>query len=269
MFRKLIQLFQQLGAGQKVVAPRRKHCSFRPSVESLGERVLPTIGLGTNAVILANHNLLNSWDHMPTLLTPDIVGMAGKSVEITDPSGFDVGTVRFTTQDAFGNFQGTFESHVVRHIRLFGQEYYEANLDIGAIPISGRVSRGYDSLGGGLVSSISFSGTGTGRAREHHHYLYDDPNNPNGTMEGMPEDESWMVNDRQTISFSGAINQSGAALTLCGNVDVTDHGAWLWAEDNLAPTDPMHMQHIVPVSGPNGGLLELGVHASVSNLPIM
>jgi len=132
------------------------------------------------------------------------------------------------------------------------------------VPISGQVSGlGSITVGGAYSYSISFSGATDGMAREHHHYLYDDPSNPNGPMEGMPEDETWMVADHQTVNFSGSVSQFGTSLNLNGNVRVSDHAAWLWALDHLDPNDARH--HVVPLQGTTGVTLDLSILAGISD----
>src|SRR5262245_25132530 len=128
----LTRLFRPLGAGANVPATSRKAAGARPQVESLGERLLPTTGLS-----------LSHWAIDPRDLRIAYQGpvLTGKSVEITgvvNGSPRDFGTVRFTSMDTAGNFQGTFECHVSGGWFPFGRhgEYYEASLDIGSIPIS-------------------------------------------------------------------------------------------------------------------------------------
>jgi hypothetical protein len=236
--RTLATLFGRSEAGTRAPAATRTRPPACLHVEELGQRILPATGL--------------QWAIRPPLPGVAYRGptLAGKSVEITglvQGSSRDIGTVRFTWMDGYGNFRGTFESHLSGCWCPFGHqaEFYEASTDIGPIAISGHVSNGILNLGGGYSYAITFSGAGDGMVMEHHHYLYDNPSNPkNDPLEGTPEDENFMVSDHQTISFSGGLVESGAALTLNGNVAVTNSGAWLRALDHLAPNDPNH--HTAP-----------------------
>jgi len=248
----LVRLFERLVCGKKVPAGRRKATAVRPQVECLGERVLPATGVGSLGSMTSQLGPFAADKSNRSLFGPfSVPSLVGKSVEITNPSDpdpdrRDIGTVVFTGQDLFGNFQGTFECHLHNHFALgFGAEKYEASMDMGTIPISGSVGTTLPSLSTGWVSYISFHGDWQGMVTEHHHYLFDDPGNPNNPMEGTPEDEIWRVSDRQTISFTGGLSPSGSGLTLAGNVDVTNRGQWLGSLDHLAPGDRNHT--VVPL----------------------
>jgi hypothetical protein len=95
--------------------------------------------------------------------------------------------------------------------------------------------------------------------------VYDDPNN---SMQGMPEDEWKLVNDHSTISFNGIIRQGPDCGTLLGNVDVRNQGMWVGSPDHLAPGAPRH-QFAVPMQDiPFGLTLDQEVQAGISN-PIL
>jgi hypothetical protein len=59
----------------------------------------------------------------------------------------------------------------------------------------------------------SISGSDSGLATETRTYSEDDPSNPNDTMRGDAESQTWMVMDQQTISFSGTLTAVGSTLT--------------------------------------------------------
>jgi hypothetical protein len=99
-------------------------------------------------------------------------------------------------------------------------------------------------------------------ATEHHHYLFDDPSDPDNPTEGTPEDESWSIGDRQSISFSGSVTQSGSALTLNGTaIEANAFSGVQWSLGHLAPNDPHH--HVGTASP--GVWWTPGVAAWVSN----
>jgi hypothetical protein len=215
----------------------------------LGERVLPATGLTLNAAHLYNPQQSNlALASLGPKLTLAYWGpnLTGKSVELTgmvNGNVVDIGQVRFTSMDASGNFQGYFESHFAPCFCPFGHSmyssYYETSLDLGptAVAISGHVSNGFLTLGGGYTYGITFSGAGDGMVSEHHHYLLDHMGQPD---DGTIEDESFMVTAHQTISFSGSISQSGSTLTLNGTAAETNSAPWLMGDTHTAPGDPNH-----------------------------
>jgi hypothetical protein len=244
MLRALSMVFERSEKVWMARAPRRKAPAVRPQVESLGARVLPSTGpvLG---VAYVNPNLdLNQLihDYPPRYnLVPNLVN---RSVELTGPAGGLIGTVTFTAQQVT-TFQGTFVSDVATRFSVpgtFGAETYSASMNIGPVPISGSISIGTATLGGGWSYNISFSGMATGQAFEVHNYYYDDPANPYGSMEGTPEWEGWSIPDQQTVSFNGALVVSGSTSTLNGTVTEHDHGQWIWASDYLLRSDPRHQE---------------------------
>jgi hypothetical protein len=272
MLRTLTKLLHRSGAGKSIPAARRKVASARPQVECLGERVLPATGLTLSAANLYNPQqsnlLLASLGSRPALayFGPNLTG---KSVELTglvNGSAFDIGTVRFTSMDAAGNFQGFFESHFAPCFCPFGHSmyssYYETSLDLGptTVAISGHVGSGLLTLGGGYTYGISFSGAGDGMVLEHHHYLLDHMGQPD---DGTIEDENFMVAAHQTINFSGAMYQSGSTLTLNGTAAETNSAAWLMGDTHTAPGTPNHT--ITPAPAWLVQVLSQPLTAQVSN----
>jgi hypothetical protein len=247
MLRALTRLFPPTRAGKRAPATRRRVATARPQVESLGERVLPATGLGP----VTGTSL---WPvNQPPIVRPFYFGpsVVGKSVEITEPGelighvlfpAVDIGKVTFTQMDVYGDFQGTYESHLgmTPGVPAWLESTYGYSLDIGPIAISGHLSSVYI-LGLGLQTSISFTGTATGMATESRVYPLIDATHP-PQMPGPAQHETEMIADQQTVSFSGTVSQSTSGLALNGTVTQNDTVQWVWDLDNLAPTDPNHQQ---------------------------
>jgi hypothetical protein len=263
MLRTLAQVFGRLVSGRRVPAPRRRVSSFRPQIEALGERIVPAGGLGVTSIPAVTNPFAHyffNWPPGAMIVDPaNPPNLVNKSVDITNPSDPqhpDIGTVVIQSQDAAGNFQGTFECHLQGdQVRLIsGEKFTAGSLDIGAIPITGKVDPPTYSLLGGYSYHLSFQGAATGMVQEQHDYALD--------TDGTPEHETWMVSDTETISFNGSVSESPSGLTLNGNVNFTSVGQWLASADHLAPTDPHH--RTVPLSS-IGETLDLGIMASISD----
>jgi hypothetical protein len=243
---------------------RRQAPAMRPQVENLGTRLLPAISMIPYVPTHFPYNDLQITPYpVPTLFTPP--NLVNKSVELrAGPHGMgtDLGTLTFTSQSGY-SFQGTFESKETSKVTLaFGADKYKANLDILAQPVTGSfVFQG--SSGGAITWGLSFSGSNSGLVTETRTYSEDDPSNPNDTMRGASESQTWMVMDQQTISFSATLTAVGSTLTLAGSLTETDQAQWNWSPDDLPPSDPRHQVYQAE-QGPFGQSLDFQMTTNVA-----
>jgi hypothetical protein len=245
---------------------RRQAPALRPQVESLGTRILPTIGVIPFSPVVPHipyNNLQIVPQPLPTLFTPPSV--VNKTVELTtgpQGTGTDLGTLTFTAQSGF-NFQGTFLSKAVSKVTLgIGADKYQAILRIPGEPISGSFSF-QGSAGGAVTWGISFSGSTSGLVTETYTYAEDDPSNPNDPLRGTTEGEIRLVMDQQSISFNGTLTVSGSTLTLAGSFAETDRAQWDWSADYLRPSDPRHQVYQAE-QGPFGMTLDFQITTNIA-----
>jgi hypothetical protein len=239
--------------------------ALRPQVESLGTRILPTIGMipfNAFGSQIPYNDLQIVPQPVPTLFAPPSV--VNKTVELRTGSqgtGIDLGTLTFTAQSGY-SFQGTFLSKEVSKVTLaLGADKYQAILRVPGLPVSGSFT--FQGSSGGAVNwGISFSGSGSGLVTETRTYHEYDPSLSNDPNSGDLESQILLVMDQQTISFSGTLTAAGSTVTLGGSFTETDTAQWDWSPDSLAPSDPRHQVYQAE-QGPFGQSLDFHITTNV------
>jgi hypothetical protein len=201
----------------------------------------------------------------PSQTTFALPNLVNKSITLRGAAGAELGTLFITAQQGFG-FQAAYRSEFTNSVVLgLGSESYSANMNIGAVMVSGAVSIPTASTATSMTWNLSFSGTGTGSGLETHNYHYDGPQGPNSPPLGTMETEQWQVNITQQVSFTGTITEYWSAgvpwptmSSMTGTFNEQDTASWTWASDHLDPHDPMHQTYMAP-TGPLGVTLDLHV----------
>ncbi len=273
MFRALSLLTKRFSTGEMVGAKRRLAPALRPRVELLDERIV--LSGSATAISAVSFGTLSPQNQPPTYLV-------GKSVELvatTAQGTLDLGRLKFNSVSAgfSGDFQGTFTENYqgstvyVNHpnAAIPYTDVYTTAPESITINVSGYAGLppvkpilveglGYSSP----FIKISLSGSADFGITETHSYI----------EEGLDvHNESWVVDDPFSISFSGLIPRSGT-LRLSGQVNVADQGNWWWAQDDDSVVDPWQVPfHKTGQSqiAPFGNLtLSQNITGSVANQPI-